>query len=117
MRFFRERFDPRREFVLVRNLKVNTQRYTTGTPVDRSWFTDRRLRQLYDQRVIGYAVTTSVVPRPPRVATTPPVLADHRMEVVGEELKPKVARFRPTPGKVPRLRPSAKGSETQPPTP
>lgn len=54
-RYFREDFDRRRDFVTLREMSIRGQIILPGESINKTLFTDRRLRQLYDQRRIGYA--------------------------------------------------------------
>jgi len=81
-RFFREDFDRNREFVVARSFTFDTVRYEphpTKT-IDKSRFTLRRLRQLYDQRYLVFADPTRVAQESP-----PPKVDRYR---------PKVERYR-----------------------
>jgi hypothetical protein len=45
----RQRFDPRRDYVVARPRKVLGTALEVGQPVDRELISDRRLRQMYEQ--------------------------------------------------------------------
>ena len=93
-RFFREDFDRRRDFIATRSFKYDGVDYTPGRALDKSKFSDRRLRQLYDMRNIGYPEQL------PTLKTMPAFLGDQSKEkaVVITAGKPKVERYRPTKG-------------------
>jgi len=52
-RFFRPDFDRGQDFVVVRPFQFNGKGYHPGQTLDKGLFVMRRLRQLYDQRVIN----------------------------------------------------------------
>lgn len=56
MRHARSRadFDLERDFVALRGFIFAAQGYVPGQPVNKTTFTTRRLKQLYEQRTIGY---------------------------------------------------------------
>lgn len=56
-----ERFSRDFDFVVHKPMLVNGQKWTLGQPVDKSKFTTRRLRQLYEWRHIR-RVVAPVVP-------------------------------------------------------
>jgi hypothetical protein len=71
-RFFREDFDRNRTFVALKPFVFSGQGYVPGQQLDTSkttsLFTDRRLRQLYDTRFVGYQEGASEpLPAPPTV--------------------------------------------------
>lgn len=53
-RYFRQDFDRDRSFVATRAFTCVGQSYVPPAPIDKSLFTVRRLRQMYDMRMIGY---------------------------------------------------------------
>lgn len=77
-RFFREDFDRDRSFVVSRPFVFGGQSYIPGQTIDKSLFTVRRLRQLYDMRSLEFFT-------PP---TVPLVAAPHRNR------KPSIPRYR-----------------------
>ncbi len=54
-RLFREDFDRERNFEATKGFTFAGKGYVTGQLLDKSSFTVRRLRQLYDQRFIRYS--------------------------------------------------------------
>lgn len=67
MRYFRQEFDREREFVCARSFVFNARAYVPGQPIDKSRFTVRRLRQLFDNRYLAFAPERSEEPAPPPV--------------------------------------------------
>ena len=53
-RFFREDFDRERNFVATRPFVFGGQSYLPGQLIDKTLFTVRRLRQLYDMRNLEF---------------------------------------------------------------
>lgn len=51
-RYFREDFDRGKDFVVKRQFKSGSKVYVPGILIDKTAFTVRRLRQLYDMRMI-----------------------------------------------------------------
>lgn len=72
-RFYREPFNRHRDFVLSRPLTIQGASLGIGDPVDKSKLTDRRLRQLYDTRMIDYA-PGSTASKPTNGHVAPPPL-------------------------------------------
>jgi hypothetical protein len=98
-RFFRQEFDRGRDFVALRGFLFNAQGHAPGQPIDKTAFSLRRLRQLFDMRNIGYPeeitngkfVPTAVVPSP-------------------EPVRRIIERYRPEGrGRIPRRRLRANG--------
>jgi hypothetical protein len=99
-RFFRADFDRRRDFVATRDFLYDSVSYIPGQRIDKTQFSDRRLRQLYDQRRIGY---------PEQLPTLKTLSTFHEQgdqqpkpDVVVITPKPKIERYRPKPGTQPR---------------
>lgn len=84
-RFFREDFDRDRSFVVLRAFDLGGQRYVPGQSVDKSLFTVRRLRQMYDMRWLGYPTDPAAVSLPP-----PPVEQKSSKRVI-PRYRPRVA--------------------------
>lgn len=63
----REEFDREREFVVLKPLTLFGKNLTRGQPFDKTQVTTRRLRQLFDQYMVGLAngVTHKLVPQEP----------------------------------------------------
>jgi hypothetical protein len=59
-RFFREDFDRERNFVAKRQFVFGGKAFAPGQLIDKTAFTVRRLRQLYDQRFIEFGPDTIV---------------------------------------------------------
>jgi hypothetical protein len=79
---YREPFDPDRDFVVARSLRVQGQDLGPGDPVDKTKLSlPRRLRQLYDQRQINMA--------------DEPASRKPKGSVARYKPKRSVARFRP----------------------
>lgn len=55
-RHYREPFDRDRNFVMSRPLPVAGQSFGPGDPFDKTLVNTRRLRQMYEQRLIQFAV-------------------------------------------------------------
>lgn len=59
-----QRFDPKRNFVARRPFSMLGSRLNAGDPIDKDSLTDRRLRQMYDHRLIiteeAYSLHTGV---------------------------------------------------------
>lgn len=90
--FFREEFDQRRDFVVRRSYTFNGRRYEPGhqlTLEEKVGYTPRRLRQLYDMRLLEYAPEISPPPLDLAKITVPVM----RPRVEPEPPKPR-ARFR-----------------------
>ena len=68
-RFFRPEFDRNREFVVNRELTVGGRKLPPGHPLDKTHFTVRRLRQMYDLRIVGFAPEQSAEAKPNSVET------------------------------------------------
>lgn len=63
-RMFRQEFDRNRDFVVRRSFKANGRQLPDGHPLDKSEFTVRRLRQLFDMRAIDYPPDLEAGPPP-----------------------------------------------------
>ncbi len=50
---YREPFDRERDFVTSRSLPVSGRVFTPGERFDKTLVTDRRLRQMYEQRILN----------------------------------------------------------------
>jgi hypothetical protein len=100
-RFFREDFNRERDFVVKVGFVFNGKFLAPGFAVDKSSFTVRRLRQMYDQRRIDYASTT-VEPEP-----TPPAVEAALAAVTAKT--ERVERRRPG-GSVERRRPRSEAA-------
>lgn len=97
-RFFRADFDRDREFVVRRSIRINGELFDDGQALDKTAFTVRRLRQLYDSRTIDYA---------PEAATTGQREGPPPIPPRDEPLAPNAAPAPPTRrkgGSVPRRR-------------
>lgn len=84
-RFFREEFDRGRNFVVARSFTFNAQGFVPGQPIDKTLFSLRRLRQLYDKRDIAFDDGTVVpirpiVPVPPKIERYRPKIERRRIE-------------------------------------
>ena len=75
-RFFREDFDRERNFITKRDFMFGGRAYVPGQSVDKSQFTVRRLRQLFDQRYIEFGPDTIV--ETPAVVEPVPVVVPRR---------------------------------------
>jgi hypothetical protein len=80
---WRKTFDPERDFTVRRPVTVGGQKFAPGDAFDKTLVTRRRLRQLYDQRIIhfrGDAPGQRLVPerarRRPKAETAVPIPAD-----------------------------------------
>lgn len=47
-----EPFDPDAEYVARKDIRIRNEPVRAGTPIDRTTLSDRRLRQLYDARMV-----------------------------------------------------------------
>lgn len=65
-RSVRQPFDPLCDFVYLRPTRVNGVAAAAGDPVVKAALTARRLRQMYDVRMIAYAAGQSPRKPPPR---------------------------------------------------
>jgi len=79
-----EEFDRGRDFVVVREVTVNGKTYVPGEPFDPTEVTVRRLRQMYDARMIDLPATGQPKVAPP---PSPP-------EVASEDAAPRSVRVR-----------------------
>lgn len=90
-RFFREDFDRERNFVCFRPFVFMGQAYIPGQSIDKTLFTVRRLRLLYDGRFLEYGPTVVTEPTPPP-EPTPAVVPRRRHQP--PVMKPAVPRRR-----------------------
>lgn len=91
-RFFREDFDRERSFVAKRSFVFAGQGYVPGQSIDKTQFTVRRLRQLYDQRYIDFGLD-DVAPVLPVAPPAPPIVP-RRKFTPPTVMKPAVPRRR-----------------------
>lgn len=96
MRDKRLPFDPKCDFVYLRPLKVGGEDVAAGKLVDRRVVMDRRLRQMYDKRLIDYAPGQSPALPRARPLTTGPTVPEGTLQPPAEK-KRVVRRLRSLP--------------------
>lgn len=115
-RYFREDFDRGRDFIATRGFTLSGRNLNPGDLIDKTALPTRRLRQLYDRRLVAYAKVSPAAMKllqypgepvgspPPPVPVVPEAEAPVRRPVLRrrlvqeEEPKPKVVRRRAKKG-------------------
>lgn len=111
-RFFREDFDRDRTFVVARGFTYEGQKYFPGGSIDKTLFSVRSLRQLYDARYLGYAepyVIHDNISRGDEFSTftlpiNEPKIIPRRRTTTGIKIYDPRLNTNPTPSVIPRRR-------------
>ena len=92
-RLFRADFDRGLDFIATKDFVFNGRKLTPGQTIDKTQFTSRKLRQLYDTRFIGLAKETNV--RPPELSFRPSPIPAAAPAPTEPAPKPVVPRHKP----------------------